>query len=126
MPLGGRRATVVVLGIVGLLTGGVITAAQPWQLAGPRGDDSGVTPVGFRVTPVGQQINLGDLPLNAVLSPDGRWLVAANAGQGIQSLQVVDTASGHVMQTVSYTRRRGVRRARVQSERPHALRKCRR
>src|SRR5207245_6735911 len=40
----------------------------------------------------------------AVASPDGRWLVVTNAGQGTQSLQVVDTGSGEVVQTLSYTR----------------------
>jgi hypothetical protein len=59
-----------------------------------RGDDgTGVTPIGFTVTPAGQQTNLGDLPLNAASSPDGRWLVVSNDGQGTQSVQVIDTTT---------------------------------
>jgi YVTN family beta-propeller protein len=103
-PMIGRRTAVVALVIVGALAGAGVTAAGPLKVAGPRGDAFGVTPVGFQVTPAGRQTKLGDLPLNAVASPDGRWLVAANAGQGTQSLQVVDTGGGQVVQTISYTR----------------------
>src|SRR5438445_9207934 len=97
----GRRMAVAVLAVVGLLAGASVTAAGPLKVAGPSGDGTGVTPVGFRVTPAGKQAKLGDLPLNAVASPDGRWLVVTNAGQGTQSLQVVDTGSGEVVQTLS-------------------------
>src|SRR6266545_7406402 len=100
----GRRVAVAALVIVGVLAGAGVTAAGPWKVAGPRADGTGVTPVGFRVTPAGKQAKLGDLPLNAVASPDGRWLVVTNAGQGTQSLQVVDTGSGQVVQTIGYAR----------------------
>jgi YVTN family beta-propeller protein len=61
-----------------------------------------VTPIGFTVTPIGQQTDLGDLPLGAVSSPDGRWLVVSNDGEGIQSLQVIATATSAVIQTLPY------------------------
>jgi YVTN family beta-propeller protein len=61
-----------------------------------------VTSIGYRVTPAGKQTALGDLPLGAVSSPDGRWLVVSNDGQGAQSLQVIDTAASKVTQTLSY------------------------
>jgi YVTN family beta-propeller protein len=70
--------------------------------AGPANDGTGMTPIGFTVTPAGQQTNLGDLPLGAVTSPDGRWLVVSNDGQGTQSLQVVNTATSTVTQTLRY------------------------
>lgn len=70
--------------------------------AGPAPDGTGVTPIGYTVTPAGQQTNLGDLPLGAVSSPDGRWLVVSNDGQGAQSLQVIDTTTGKVTQTLPY------------------------
>ncbi|MBV8995406.1 MAG: bifunctional YncE family protein/alkaline phosphatase family protein, partial [Pseudonocardiales bacterium] len=34
--------------------------------------------------------------------PDGRWLVVSNDGQGTQSLQVIDTATSTVTQTLPY------------------------
>ncbi|HKS50302.1 MAG TPA: bifunctional YncE family protein/alkaline phosphatase family protein [Pseudonocardiaceae bacterium] len=71
--------------------------------AGPGPDGTAVTPIGFTVTPAGQQTNLGDLPLAAASSPDGRWLVVSNDGQGTQSLQVVDTTTSKVTQTLPYT-----------------------
>lgn len=70
--------------------------------AGPGPDGTGVIPVGYRVTPAGEQSKLGNLPLTSALSPDGKSLVVSNDGQGTQSLQVVDPDSGTVKQTVSY------------------------
>jgi DNA-binding beta-propeller fold protein YncE len=55
------------------------------------------------ITPAGQQSDLGDLPLNAIVSPDGKHLLVTNSGAGIQSLQVVDTSNGRVVQDVPYT-----------------------
>ncbi|MDQ2882606.1 MAG: bifunctional YncE family protein/alkaline phosphatase family protein [Actinomycetota bacterium] len=70
--------------------------------AGPGDDGTGVTPIGYTVTPAGKQTNLGDLPLGAVSSPDGRWLVISNDGQGEQSLQVIDTTTSKVTQILHY------------------------
>src|SRR5262249_18710596 len=70
--------------------------------AGPQGDGTAGTPIGCTVTPAGKQTNLGDLPLGAATSPDGRWLVVSNDGQGAQSLQVIDTTISKVTQTLSY------------------------
>jgi YVTN family beta-propeller protein len=65
---------------------------------GPNGT---VLPTGHGVTPAGRQIRLGDLPLGAAASPDGHRLVVSNAGEGSQSLQVIDTATGAVVQTLA-------------------------
>src|SRR5215831_8654211 len=54
------------------------------------------------VTPAGQQSPAGDYPINAILSPDGRHLLVSNSGAGIQSLQVVDTHTGQVIQSIPY------------------------
>ena len=72
------------------------------QHAGPGPDGTAVTPIGFTVTPAGTQTNLGDLPLGAASSPDGRWLVVSNDGQATQSLQVIDTTTSKVTQTLPY------------------------
>ncbi|HEV7825165.1 MAG TPA: alkaline phosphatase family protein [Mycobacteriales bacterium] len=86
-------AGVLVAGAAAAVTGGP---------AGPRDDGTAVTPVGVRVTPAGTQTRLGTLPLHAVLSPDRRMLLVTDAGQGVQSLQVVDPGSGAVRQTIPY------------------------
>jgi len=69
---------------------------------GLRGDGTAVAATGHRITPVGRQTRLGDLPLGQALSPDGRTLLVSNDGQGTQSLQMVDVASGNVVQTLPY------------------------
>jgi YVTN family beta-propeller protein len=57
----------------------------------------------WTITPAGTETPLGDLPMNAVLSPDGHTLLVSNDGAGIQSLQVVSAASRMVLQTIPYT-----------------------
>jgi YVTN family beta-propeller protein len=90
------------IALAGTLGLGGTALAMGLQHAGPGGDGTGVTPIGYTVTPAGKQTNLGDLPLGAVSSPDGHWLVVSNDGQGAQSLQVIDTTSSKVTQTLSY------------------------
>ncbi|MGA5040026.1 SMP-30/gluconolactonase/LRE family protein [Streptomyces capoamus] len=79
-----------------------MSSALGVRTAGPRKDGTAITPLGYRVTPAGGQTRLGDLPLNAVLHPDGRHLLVTNNGQGVQSLQLVDTRTNKVVQTLPY------------------------
>ncbi|GAA1236103.1 alkaline phosphatase family protein [Oryzihumus leptocrescens] len=62
---------------------------------------------GRLVQPVGRRTTLGDFPVASAASPDGRVVVVANSGQGEgapeqgdEALQVVDTRTGDVVQTV--------------------------
>jgi YVTN family beta-propeller protein len=84
------------LAIIG--TAAATTPPQP----GPNPNGATLTPIGFTVTPAGQQTDLADLPLGAALSPDGGRLVVSNDGQGVQSLQLIDTSTGKVTQTLDY------------------------
>ena len=77
-------------------------AAPSPNKAGPISGSTGRTTVGQLLTPAGQLTTLGDLPLNEALSPDGRYLIVSNNGQGTQSLQVIKTATGKVVQTIPY------------------------
>ena len=95
-----RLAGLTVAAVATLAT--VATAATSTDHAGPGGDGTAITPVGYKVTPAGSQTNLGDLPLGLALSPDGTTLLATNNGQGVQSLQVVDAATSQVTQTIRY------------------------
>ena len=47
-------------------------------------------PNGWALTPVGTSLNLGDLPLNLIVSPSKKLLAVTNNGQSIQSLQLID------------------------------------
>ncbi len=57
-------------------------------------------PNGWSLTPVGRSVPLGDLPLNLVVSPSGKYLAVTNNGQSTQSIQLIDAASEKVLSTV--------------------------
>ncbi len=101
-----RPSRVALAGAAGfLLAGGALAfgALATTQHAGPQGDGTAVTSYGWRVTPAGTQTTLADKPYNAVLSPDGGHLLVTNNGVGDQALQVIDTATGAVTQSIHYT-----------------------
>jgi YVTN family beta-propeller protein len=47
-------------------------------------------PNGWKLSPVGRSLPLGDLPLNLQLSSSGRLLAVTNNGQSKQSIQLID------------------------------------
>src|SRR5690348_7134521 len=94
--------TLAVSGSIVILGAGAVAAAPAVRTAGPKPDGTAVIPIGYRVTPAGEQSRLGDLPLSAVPFPDGRAVLVVDAGQAVQSLQVVDPASGAVLQRIDY------------------------
>jgi YVTN family beta-propeller protein len=96
----GLGLAVVLTGLLG--TAHALGASAPTTV-GPRPDGTAIAPTGHRITPAGRQSNVGDLPLGAALSPDGRSLLVSNDGQGTQSLQLVDVATGGVRQVLPYT-----------------------
>ena len=97
-----RLALTVVAAGTAVTTAAGLAVASGQLHAGPQGDGTSITTVGWRVTPVGRQTGLGDKPFASALSPDGSFLAVVNVGQSIQSVQVVDTASSKVVQTISY------------------------
>ncbi len=56
---------------------------------------------GWRLTPAGRHLAVGDLPLNAVQSPDARYLIVTNNGLAKPSLTVIDIASWTVKSTTT-------------------------
>jgi YVTN family beta-propeller protein len=66
-------------------------ADQPTARRLPGDVGSGtLLPNGWTITPAGDQIQVGDLPLAIVLHPDGRHLLVSNNGNGRQSIDVLD------------------------------------
>jgi YVTN family beta-propeller protein len=57
-------------------------------------------PNGWSLTPVGEQITLGDLPLNIAVSHSKKLLAVTNNGQSDQSVQLIDTKSHRVLDSV--------------------------
>src|SRR4029450_9187029 len=47
---------------------------------GLQRDGITLLPNGWRIAPVGHHVQVGDLPLNMIPSPDGRFLVITNNG----------------------------------------------
>src|SRR5262245_40786390 len=58
-------------------------------------------PNGWKLTPEGAQIPVSDLPLNMVLSNDGRFLLVTTNGNGDQTINVIDLQTGQSQQTVT-------------------------
>jgi DNA-binding beta-propeller fold protein YncE len=82
--------------------------ASPYSPTGLY-DNGAVLPNGRLVTPVGSVTALGDFPVAIAISPHADMALVSNSGQGEgsnpaqgnESLQVVDLASGRVVQTVT-------------------------
>jgi YVTN family beta-propeller protein len=51
-------------------------------------------PNGWSLTPVGNSLPLGDLPLNIAVSRTGKYAAITNNGQSLQSIQLIDTKTG--------------------------------
>ncbi|NOX89348.1 MAG: beta-propeller fold lactonase family protein [Calditrichaeota bacterium] len=52
-------------------------------------DDFTLLPNGWRLTPVGKQAQIGELPLNMIVTPDERFAVTSNSGAGEHSLSLI-------------------------------------
>ena len=54
-------------------------------------------PNGWSLTPLGSSIQLGDLPLNIIVSPSKKYLAVTNNGQSTQSVQLIDAKKGKLL-----------------------------
>ncbi|HVC94348.1 MAG TPA: alkaline phosphatase family protein [Pirellulales bacterium] len=63
------------------------------RFAGPEGEDAFLLPNGWRLTPAGRHVPLNDLPLNILVSADGRYALVATNGYNAHELTVVELAS---------------------------------
>ena len=96
-----RRSILVVLLVV-VLGACAVAGSAFFGRVGPQPDGTGVTPNHWLLTPAGHQVEIGDRPLGIATTPDGRYLLISNNGQGEQSLVLFDTATQKVVQTVPY------------------------
>jgi YVTN family beta-propeller protein len=58
-------------------------------------------PNGWSLTPAGEQIRVGDLPLAMMLHPDGKHLLVSNNGYSTQSVDVIDLAAKKVVSSTT-------------------------
>ncbi len=54
-------------------------------------------PNGWSLTPVGKSVELGDLPLNMIVSPSRKYIAVTNNGQSTQSIQVIDAVKDKII-----------------------------
>lgn len=72
----------------------------PGVLPGPiAGTNQTLLPNGWKLSPAGALTPLGDLPLNLQISPDGRLAAVVNAGWGENSVQLLEVATGKLLDT---------------------------
>ena len=69
-------------------------------LPGPLPDGRTLLSNGWILSPAGQSIDLGDLPLGMRISPDGRLAAVVNCGEGKQTISLVDLGAKRVTQTL--------------------------
>jgi len=81
----------VSLGPAGAQNGAASGQAPPFP--GPSVDGF-LLPNGWRVTPAGRQVELTDLPLNILVSPDGKHAFVATSGYNAHELTAVELATG--------------------------------
>ena len=55
---------------------------------------------GWSISPVGKSLPLGDLPLNMVVSPNGKTMAITNNGYGVHSIELFDVKSGAIVDSV--------------------------
>jgi len=85
-----RKYSGISLGLLGILSSGSAVAAS--DEAERPGFHGGATllPNGWRISPAGRHLTVGDLPLSMAESPDGRYLVITNDGYLKPTLSIVD------------------------------------
>src|SRR5215471_8270709 len=71
---------------------------QPPPLGDSALPDGRRLPTGARLDAVGRSIDLGNMPLAAIASRDGRYLVVSLGGWREQGIQIVDRIAGAVVQ----------------------------
>ncbi|MBC8085252.1 MAG: beta-propeller fold lactonase family protein, partial [Hymenobacter sp.] len=79
---------------------GKSSTSGPSALPGPlAATQQMLLPNGWKLTPAGRQIPLGDLPLNLQVAPDGKLAAVVNCGYGPNSVALLDAATGQVLDT---------------------------
>jgi DNA-binding beta-propeller fold protein YncE len=77
-----------------------LAAAQKAKTSRPGRESRDVTllPNGWRISPAGRHVTVGDLPLAMAESPDGRLLAISNDGYSKPTLSLVDLKTLEVRQ----------------------------
>jgi DNA-binding beta-propeller fold protein YncE len=94
-----RRLHSLALAVVALaVLPGPAVGAAAGSSSGRVGPATGLTPLGRLLDPVGRLTAVGDFPTGGALTPDGRFYWAIDSGHGQDAADVVDVASGELIQ----------------------------
>jgi YVTN family beta-propeller protein len=75
--------------------------AAPAQTPAQLSKNRITLPNGWSLSPVGKSLPLGDLPLNMVLSRNGKMMAVTNNGQSTQSIQLFDVQKEKLLDSVT-------------------------
>src|SRR2546430_886784 len=78
--------------LTSLLAAGVVVA-RAGDLPGQRPDGSVLLPNQWSLRPVGQQIAVGDFPVNIALHPGGKYAAVLHCGHGQHEVVILDLAA---------------------------------
>jgi DNA-binding beta-propeller fold protein YncE len=92
--------TIAVIAASTILTRGQSSQNAPSAVPGVQPDGTTLLANGWRIAPAGRHLRVGTLPLNAVISPDGRYAVVNNDGLNRPSLSIIDIPSWTVKSTM--------------------------
>src|SRR5262249_41946412 len=71
------------------------------MLPGSIGGGAVLLPNGWTIAPAGRHLQVGDLPLAMVESPDRRWLLVSNNGYALPTVSVVAVQHQNVRSTLT-------------------------
>jgi len=74
------------------------------QLKNKLNNERVTLPNGWSLSPAGEAVKLGDLPLNTVLSPNKKYLAATENGYGKQGIKLMDLQSKTVVDSAKLKR----------------------
>lgn len=91
--------TCIFIAVLGTVNAQMVS--EPGRV-GPHPVALGETPDHWQLTPAGLHVEIGDRPMGMAATPDGRYLIVSNNGQGVQSLVLFDTYTDKVVQELPY------------------------
>lgn len=84
-----------------LLAFAILNAAMPAMPAVEDGKPTTRLPTGARLDPAGRSFDVGNMPLAMMIAPGGDHFIASLNGWREQGVQVIERASGRVVQTLA-------------------------